>query len=259
MAAFCPKCDAEIERSMTDCPACGVIIAKFQQRGSRQSSTAPAEDHDWDAYDPAMKYVLGSSDQLFIQQHARSWLEILFNWEQVNQYFIQIGQRQVGYIEELNVSFFRTLSRLFLGSHRPLDVAVVTGNTQILELRRKFFFFFSNLQVMTTRGTVLGRVQRRLGIINRRYDLIDESGDVFATIRSPFFRIWTFHIFDRNDNKVGMISKKWSGFLKEAFTDADNFLIDFGAGEWTPAQRAVIFATAISIDFDFFENNQQSS
>ncbi|CAM2005312.1 phospholipid scramblase-related protein [Acanthopleuribacter pedis] len=256
----CPKCGFTTENGALDCPACGVVFSKLAGRGERpKAAPVTRENHDWDAYDPALHYVVGQHDHLFIQQHARHWWEILLNWEQTNTYHIQApGSRQIGYIEELNVSFMRTLSRLFLGSHRPLDVAVVTGNTQVLELRRAFFFFFSHLKVMTPRGTELGEVQRRLGILNRRYDLIDEHGHVFAIIRSPLLRIWTFHIYDAEDRKVGMISKKWGGLLKEAFTDADNFLIDFGETNWTPAQRAVIFATAISIDFDFFENNHQS-
>ena len=54
------------------------------------------------------------------------------------------------------------------------------------------------------------------------------------------------------------IAKKWGGGLREIFTDADTFRVAFGAGSWTPEQRTVVFAAAISIDFDFFENNQGS-
>ena len=55
-----------------------------------------------------------------------------------------------------------------------------------------------------------------------------------------------------------LISKRWGGGLREIFTDADTFMVDFGNGIWTEEQRQVIFAAAMSIDFDFFENNQGS-
>ncbi len=59
---------------------------------------------------------------------------------------------------------------------------------------------------------------------------------------------------------MGAISKKWQGFIKEGFTDADRFLVDFGSEqEWTLSERAVLLCAAISIDFDFFENNQGDS
>jgi hypothetical protein len=34
-------------------------------------------------------------------------------------------------------------------------------------------------------------------------------------------------------------------------------MIDFENSQWTDPQRTVIFAAAISIDFDFFEDNQR--
>lgn len=54
------------------------------------------------------------------------------------------------------------------------------------------------------------------------------------------------------------ISKKWGGALREIFTDADTYRVSFENGNWSRFQRRVIFAAAISIDFDFFENNQGS-
>ena len=45
--------------------------------------------------------------------------------------------------------------------------------------------------------------------------------------------------------------------LKEMFTDSDNFIIEFGNRPWTAQNRATILAAAISIDFDFFENNNK--
>ena len=47
-------------------------------------------------------------------------------------------------------------------------------------------------------------------------------------MKAPRWRIWTFPIRDLEGNVMGEISKKWSGFLSEAFTDADTFLVDFG-------------------------------
>ena len=63
---------------------------------------------------------------------------------------------------------------------------------------------------------------------------------------------------DDSGQERGKVAKKWGGALREVFTDADAFLVDFSDHSWTSAQRAVIFAAAISIDFDFFENNQGS-
>ena len=45
------------------------------------------------------------------------------------------------------------------------------------------------------------------------------------------------------------IAKKWSGFLQEYYSNADNFSVDFGRHPWTLTQRAVILAAAISIEY----------
>ena len=51
-----------------------------------------------------------------------------------------------------------------------------------------------------------------------------------------------------------------SGFEDDAdsggYPDADTYLVDFSNDSWSTEQRAVILGAAISIDFDFFENNQ---
>ena len=105
-------------------------------------------------------------------------------------------------------------------------------------------------------GTQLGRIERRFNLLVKKYTLYDDRGVAFATIKSPLWKLWTFPIYDANENQIGQISKKWTGLLQEYFTDADNFIIDFGQTNWTLSQRAVLLGAAVSVDFDFFENNQ---
>lgn len=200
---------------------------------------------------------LNQSAKLFIKQ-AKVWLEILVNLETANKYAIFDERKaQVGFIAERSGGFFNTILRLLFKSHRPFDIDIFnhTGE-RLLHLSRKFFFFFSDLAVQTAEGRILGHVHRRFGILYKKYDLVDERGQVFARIASPRWRLWTFPIQDLNGETQGTIAKKWGGGLREIFTDADAFLVDFGPRQWGDAQKAVILAAAISVDFDFFEENQ---
>ena len=113
------------------------------------------------------------------------------------------------------------------------------------------------MHIATAEGARLGSVHRRFALLSKKYDLQDQNGAVFASVKSPIWRIWKFPILDAVGAEKGCISKKWGGLLKEAFTDADCFLVDYGQGMWSDNQKAVILATAISIDFDFFEDNQR--
>ena len=58
---------------------------------------------------------------------------------------------------------------------------------------------------------------------------------------------------------VGKISKQWSGFLKEAFTDADIFGINFPI-DLDVRMKAVLLGACMLIDFNFFEktNNKDN-
>jgi uncharacterized protein YxjI len=200
--------------------------------------------------------ALTSGSQLVVKQ-KRELTEVFLGFETRNRYLVfdQTGA-PCGSIEEQGTGIGALLKRIFLKSHRSFVIHVSDASGKLLlEFSRPFFFFFSDIAVRVPNGPTLGTAHRRFGILHKNYDLRDPNGQIFAKIRSSVFKIWTFAVRDRDGNEVARISKKWTGLLKEYFTDSDNFMIEFGTKQWTPAQRAIIFATAISIDFDFFENN----
>jgi hypothetical protein len=241
----CPRCSFEQPPS-PECGRCGVIFARLR---AREAETGP---------ETLLARVLAPYDDLYIEQHALHWWEILFNWEQRNEYQVNDvrGREVVSFVEQ-GGGFLRALARVFLGSHRPFDIAVFTPWREVLfEMKRAFTWMFTVIEVRSVGGRPLGRVRRRFAWFNKVYDLEDERGAVFARIRGPWWRIWTFHLFDAAGREVGALRKRWSGLAREMFTDADRFQLDLGRVAWTPAQRAVLLAAAIAVDFDFFENNQ---
>lgn len=195
--------------------------------------------------------------QLFIRQR-KEWTEIAIDWETRNQYEV-LGseQERLGAIAERAGGAADFLKRAILRSHRGFQIRVVDREDQtLLDLARPFFFLFSDLDVMGAQGEKLGSVHRRFGVLYKRYDLRDATGMTFAKVRSPLWRLWTFPVLSTRGSGDAVITKRWSGALREVFADADAFLIDYAQGTWNTDERAVIFAAALSIDFDFFENNQ---
>jgi hypothetical protein len=196
---------------------------------------------------------------VFIKQR-RELGEIIFGLELRNKYVALTQDNQlIANIVEEGSGVFTFIKRYLLRSHRPLHISISDPTNKMLwSLSRRFFFFFSDLFVTDPLGHNLGSVHRRFGILYKKYDLIDKSGKVFAKIKSPVWRLWTFRILDAitGEKELGQITKKWKGLLSEVFTDADMFCVQYGTTSWTMEQRLVIFAAAISIDFDFFENNQ---
>ena len=73
-----------------------------------------------------------------------------------------------------------------------------------------------------------------------------------------------------NGEKVGKISKQWSGLAREAFTDSDNFGINFPMDLDVRCKATLLaavflivsflfhfFSTDFLKDFMFFENNKK--
>ena len=248
----CPKCEFIVPSDAKECTRCGVIFDKIRSRPRpSQASEGPG---------PTESSTLAAmlrSQTIYVDQFPLHWWEILLNLEQRNEYQICEEQgRLVGTIAEQGTGLVNALIRIFAGSHRPLDVTVFSATAEIvLQFKRAWFWFFSSLSVLDAFGQSVGQVERRFAITHKRYDLFDSSGRKFAYIQTPLWSLWTFPVLLPSGQKVGFIRKRWSGLLQEMFTDADRFQIDFGTHPWTPNQRAVFFAAAISIDFDFFENN----
>lgn len=197
--------------------------------------------------------------QLYVQQR-KEWIEIVVDWETTNKYAVldQSGA-EVAFIAERGGGWITRLKRWFFRSHRAFEIDVLSKSSQVLlHLSRPFFWFFSDLAVSSPQGEKFGSVHRRFGVLFKKYDLRDEMGQVFARVKSPIWRLWTFPVQDLSGQTRSTIAKRWGGVLREVFSDADTYQVDFGSHPWTPAQKAVLFAAAISIDFDFFENNQGS-
>lgn len=69
--------------------------------------------------------------------------------------------------------------------------------------------------------------------------------------------VWTITAPKAPDTPIGTIKRVWAGLCKQAFTDADNFVIQFPPGA-TPYQKATLMGCAFLIDFLLFEKKQNN-
>ena len=67
-----------------------------------------------------------------------------------------------------------------------------------------------------------------------------------------------FKLFSIDDSsEVGKISKEWSDFFQEAYTDADIFGINFSV-DLDVKMKAVLLGACMLIDFNFFEHTTKA-
>ena len=105
--------------------------------------------------------------------------------------------------------------------------------------------------------------------------------DQFAYADEPFLA-WDFSLLSANARKIGSVNRNWGGFGRELFTDTGVYALRMDAAEqeqdksqingsttavvphaqgigMTLDQRAVMLATAVSIDFDYFSRHSGSA
>ena len=193
---------------------------------------------------------LAVANTLVISQ-KKEWGEIVTGFETKNKYAILDELGNILYqAQEQGGSF---LARWFLKALRPFQILMTRpDSTQALQIERPFRFYFHKIDVKTGDGKLLGTVEREWSWIHRLFRVANAQGQEICKLHGPLFHPWTFEI-RQHDREVGKITKKWSGLLKEGFTDTDNFAAVLPPG-MPVEQKGVLLGAVFLIDFVYFEN-----
>lgn len=197
--------------------------------------------------------VLAQASALVIHQQ-KEMLEIFTDFETKNRYVVQLPDGQPAlYAGETGGGAWDFITRTVLKSRRPFTMRLVdvAGNVAF-QLERPWTWFFSEIEVRDGQGQRVGMIDQRFAFFARRFVVLDPTGRELAQIHGPFFRPWTFRVL-QGGQEVGRITKKWSGLLREAFTDADTFGVALGPS-MDPRLRALVLAATFLIDFLYFED-----
>jgi uncharacterized protein YxjI len=201
--------------------------------------------------------TFAKADRLSVRQR-KNWIEILTSFDARNKYVVynELGEPVMN-VEEQGSGFGSFVKRLILQSMRPFETKIedlTTGGTHLLTLNKPFRFIFHRIEVRDPSGTLLGAIQWKWSWLRRRYLVVGPDGREVATLFGPILKPWTFQIqLPGSTQQVGVIQKKWSGLLKEAFSDADNFWVAYESIE-DPQLRALLFAATVLIDIVHFEH-----
>jgi uncharacterized protein YxjI len=246
----CPKCGFTANSSFKECPQCGVIISKFlhKAKGDRR-----ADSRDATRKNSGLEN-LAQANSLIIRQQ-KEWGEILTGFETKNKYkVVDHFNNPLLEVQEEGGSALTTITRLFLKALRPFTMHLFSPQgAGLFKLTRPFRFYFHELDVSQSNGAPLGKIKRRFAILRRIYSVVDRNGNEIFELFGPLLHPWTFQI-KKGGQELGKITKKWSGLVKESFTDADNFGITFPNGI-DLSQKAVLLGAVFLIDFIHFENS----
>ncbi|NXE18742.1 PLS1 scramblase, partial [Ardeotis kori] len=211
---------------------------------------------------PGLEY-LTQIDQILIHQQIEL-LEIVTGFETNNKYEIKntLGQRVYFAAEDTECC-----TRNCCGPSRPFTLRIIDNlGHEVITLQRPlrcssccFPCCLQELEVQSPPGTPVGYVVQnwhpclpKFTIQNeKRMDILKITGPcvVCSCCEDINFEVKSID----ETSTVGRISKQWTGFVKEAFTDADNFGITFPM-DLDVKMKAVMIGACFLIDFMFFEH-----
>ncbi|XP_069474086.1 phospholipid scramblase 2-like [Ambystoma mexicanum] len=216
---------------------------------------------------PGLEY-LSQIDQLLIHQQIEL-LEILTGLETNNKYVVKnsLGQ-QIYFAAEQN----DFCTRNCCGPARPFTITIIDNvGREVIRISRPYRCVsccpcaccLQELEVQAPPGTTVGYVAQNWRPCLPKFTILNEKREEVLKIKGPCVSCSCSFDFDfqllalDETTEVGKISKQWSGFLREAFTDADNFGIQFPV-DLDVKMKAVVLGACFLIDFMFFEHSQNN-
>ncbi|XP_035190497.1 phospholipid scramblase 1-like isoform X4 [Oxyura jamaicensis] len=196
-----------------------------------------------------------------------SWVGIphtvFLGFESNNKYEIKntLGQRVYFAVEDTDCC-----TRNCCGPSRPFTIRIMDNlGREVITLQRPlrcssccFPCCLQEIEIQAPPGTPVGYVVQNWHPClpkftiqdERRMDVLKISGPcvVCSCCEDVNFEVKTLDEI----STIGKISKQWTGFLKEAFTDADNFGVAFPM-DLDVKMKAVMIGACFLIDFMFFE------
>ncbi|KEQ75136.1 Scramblase-domain-containing protein, partial [Aureobasidium namibiae CBS 147.97] len=156
----------------------------------------------------------------------------------------------------------------------PLNDMRIIGEAQQqwAPLRRKYNLFNyrsiappNDSTPKLTLGDAPNTSTKALAVTEGESEQAIEAGmQQFAFVNEPFLS-WDFSLKDADDRKIGSVNRNFVGFAREIFTDTGVYALRMDSAALEEAseeqmamtldQRAVMLATAVSIDFDYFSRH----
>uniref|UniRef100_A0A8D3BXU0 Phospholipid scramblase n=2 Tax=Scophthalmus maximus TaxID=52904 RepID=A0A8D3BXU0_SCOMX len=188
----------------------------------------------------------------------------LVGFESNNKYEVRnaMGQNVFYAVEENDC-----LSRQCCGPMRSFTIHILDNfGQEVITITRPlkctsclFPCCLQELEVQSPPGNTVGYVVQQWHPFSPKFLVANEHCEPVLKIHGPFCG-WSclpdvdFEILTMDEvSKIGKISKQWSGLLREAFTDTDNFGIKFPM-DLDVRMKAVMIAACFLIDFMFFES-----
>lgn len=160
-------------------------------------------------------------------------------------------QQVVMECREERLGFFTKLLR-FSDYKRmtPFEIDIKTpSGEQLITVKRGVSFFLSTVEVLDEKNKVIGKFKQKFFSIGGKFEVLDASERSLCMLKGKWTS-WDFRFISADNKEFATVTKKWSGFGKEFFTSADNYVLQISndVPENHPL-RQLILAAVMCIDF----------
>nr|XP_020013390.1 phospholipid scramblase 1 [Castor canadensis] len=211
---------------------------------------------------PGLKY-LSQIDQILAHQQVEL-LEVLTGFETNNRFEIKnsLGQRVYFAVEDTDCC-----TRNCCGASRPFTLRILDNlGQEVVTMERPLRCSdcccpccLQEIEIQAPPGIPIGYVIQTWHPCLPKFTVQNEKREDVLKIAGPCVECRCCEDIDfeikslDEEVVVGRISKHWSGFVRETFTDADNFGIQFPL-DLDVKMKAVMLGACFLIDFRFFES-----
>lgn len=170
--------------------------------------------------------------------------------ELTNEYIVRDQNgNQIGAVAEINQStakkiarFVSSLDQFMTHTYEIRDADEVP----LLTLTRPRKIVKSTFQITRADGTEVGQVKQG-NVFGKIKFSLEAGGTTVGSINAENWRAWNFTIQDATGTEVARITKEWAGLGKEAFTTADNYVLEIKQPIEDPLLSLVV-AAALCVD-----------
>ncbi|WP_158887449.1 phospholipid scramblase-related protein [Amycolatopsis anabasis] len=170
--------------------------------------------------------------------------------EMANEFgvFDQHG-RQLGAVVQVGQSTLKKMVRFFSNYDQFLthkfEVRDANHST-VLKVTRPAKVFKSRFLVTRADESPIGEIIQE-NVFGKIRFAFSVNGQKIGGIFAENWRAWNFSIRDHHDSEVARVTKTFGGFLKAAFTTADNYVVEIHRPLPEPLASMVV-ASALTID-----------
>ncbi len=130
----------------------------------------------------------------------------------------------------------------------PFNIEVRTSDGEpLIRVERGIAIFLSDVQVHDENDALIGGFQQKFFSIGGAFDILDAQGNSLCSLRGKWTG-WDFR-FIHNDIEFAHVTKKWAGVGKEFFTSADKYMLEISSSVKANSPiRQLILAAVMCID-----------